>query len=99
MSQRLSLVLPEPVPDAMNLQRLKAFEIEERNVKFVTGRIAIENGIEVIPNSAPDTAIVPQGFENHLAQHHRGGGGAVEQVCEMKAERALQLVMIENSGV
>jgi len=56
--QRLSVMCSQPVPDAVNLQRLKTLEVQKRNVQLMAGGIPIENRVQVVPNCASDIAVI-----------------------------------------
>ena len=60
MRQRLAVVCPQPMANAMNLQRLKTFEVQKRQVELMAGRVAIDDGVKVIANSAPYAAVISQ---------------------------------------
>ena len=83
----------------MNLQRLETFEIEKGDIEVVAGRVAVENGVEIVSYRTSDTVFILQCLKNHFAEHHGRCGGAIQQVRQMKAQRTLQLIMIKNSRV
>ena len=88
-----------PRLNAMNLQRLKPLEIQEGDVQLVAGRVTVQNGIQVIADGTPDAAVILQRFQNHLPEHHCRGCWTVEQIRQMKAQRTLKLLVIEDSRV
>ena len=47
---------------AVNLQRLKTFEVQKRQIELMAGRVAIDNGVKVIANSAANSAVILQRF-------------------------------------
>ena len=57
------------------------------------------DGVQIIPNRPSDITVIAKCLEDQLAQHHCRGGRVIKQVRQMKTQRALQLLMIENSRV
>ena len=47
---------------AVNLQRLKTFEVQKRQIEFVAGRVTIDDGVKIISNSASYNAVILQRF-------------------------------------
>jgi hypothetical protein len=60
MRQRLAVVCPQPMANAVNLQRLETFEVQKRQIEFMAGGVAIDNRVKVITNSASYTAVILQ---------------------------------------
>ena len=44
--------------NAVNLQRLKTFEVQKRQIELMTGRVTIDDGIKVIANSASYATVI-----------------------------------------
>ena len=74
-------------------------EIQEGDVQLVAGRVTVQNGIQVIADGTPDTAVILQRFQNHLPEHHCRGCWTVEQIRQMKTQRTLELLVIEDGRV
>jgi len=92
-------LLPQPVRYAVCLQRVKALVVQERDVKFTAGRIAVDHGAEIRAHGVEDRRLAVEGLQDHVPQQQGRQCGAVELVGEVEAEGALDGTVIEDRRV
>ena len=69
--RRMSAVLPpEPVADAIGLQRLIAFEVEERGQQVRAGGVAVADGAQVDRSGLDDARVVLVGVGDQAGERH-----------------------------
>ena len=97
--QGLPAAVPQPVRHSLGLQGVKTLEIQERHIQFVAGGVAVQHRLQVCPDGLPDGIIALEGLQDDVPQQQGRRCGAVQLMGQVKAQRALQRGVIDDSGV
>ena len=73
-------MVPEPVGDAVGLERVEAFVVEEGEGVAAGGRVAGAGGQQVGADRGADRGFVGEGFVDQVAEQDRGSFGRL-RVC------------------
>ena len=95
----LAIVRPEPMRQPMNLDRVKAFEIQQRLEMPVRRGIAIDGRHDVGPERLADRGIVLERIRIRLPDQLAGNIVAVEPVGDPMDHRGFERVVVENGSV
>ena len=97
--QRLAPFTPEPVADAVRLQRKEALEEQEWLQRGARGGIAIQHGLQVALGGGDDGGIGLVGLLADLADGERVHVWPAGLLRELVAQRIGEGLMIEHGGV
>ncbi len=96
---RAAALVPQPMRNAVALQRMEAFEIEQRLDVGMAGGIAVVIGDDVGPRRLADIGRFRQRFVEQLAKLHRMHFRVPELLRQMIGDRVVQVTVIENGGI
>ena len=92
------LVIPEPVGDAVRLQRVEAFVVEERLGVAAGGGVASAGGEEIGADRSADGRFGGEGVVDEVAEEDRGDIGRLQLVGEEHAEAGFERGVVEHGG-
>ena len=94
----IPLVLPEPVGDAVGLERVEALVVQERVGVSAGGGVAGAGGQEIGADRGADRPVVGQGLVDQVAEENRGEFGRVELVGQDHAEAVFERGVPQDGG-
>ena len=99
IGQSLPAAFPQHMGDAVRLQRMEAFEIQERLRIAARGRVSRHDGDEVHPDRLPDLARAGEGLVDELPRRHGRKVGRGELLGEEIGKGVLEARVAEHGGV